>query len=709
MTMRQAWKSGTSDPGPGAVGPGVGPSPQTVALAPPLEGAPKTAREAIRVGPWAPILVLILAAAVYVDGLSYQFVWDDGPMVVQNPELRDLRNLPRFLRADYTTLTSGAIDGHYYRPILALSLALDGTLWGLNPAAFHLTNILLHLVVTLLLGRFLLALGAAREIAVLAALIFAIHPAHVEVVAFVAARVDLLLTLCILGCALSYSRSKTPGRGRTAWTLAALALQVLALLSKETAVTLPALLVLSDRLGSFTRTGQTSRGGWSGALIRSLPFWAVTAVFVALRFNTVLYIGGDRLHAGTLWHRLPGSLEILARYVGLSLLPARMQPFYDLPRPASFLAPWPILGILAGIGLLILLLWCWRRVPLAAFGVGWFTITVIPVTDLVPVSFREMGLADRYLYLPSVGVSILLALALTRLMGRAAEGASLVRRTVGWLALILLLISYPYHLLRYAPVWRDNLSLYGRMEEVAPHSPHPPLNLGLVYFEANDLPRATAAMERAVRLGPDLRRARATLALLYVLQGRAAEGFSLFDDLASDPLPDRSYYVARSKAHLFMGEARQALAVLEEGMRRYPDRGDFTFWSGRALEDAGRPAEAMERYREATRLGPDAPLAEEALANLLARSGRLAEAARHYLRAMALMPDRVQPVRSLARLMEAAGNPSESLRLWRRVLEMAPNGAAIREAAASIRRLEKRVGEAGVSSDDSLAPEIRKS
>ena len=76
---------------------------------------------------------------------------------------------------------------------------------------------------------------------------------------------------------------------------------------------------------------------------------------------------------------------------------------------------------------------------------------------------------------------------------------------------------------------------------------------------------------------------------------------------------------------------------------------------------------------------------------------------------MALMPDRVQPVRSLARLMESAGNPSESLRLWRQVLEMAPNGAAIREAAASIRRLEKRVGEAGVSSDDSPAPEIRKS
>lgn len=663
----------------------------------------KTPDPAFPVGPWALTLVLILAAAVYVDSLSYQFVWDDVLTVVLNQKLRDLRNLPEFFRDDLTTLTGGGIEGRYYRPIMATSLALDATLWGPNPAAFHLTNILLHLAVTWLLARLLRAVGAGRDVAILAALLFALHPAHVEVVDFITQRLDLWLCIGILTCLLAHRHAGEAGRRRIAWGLLALGGQALALFSKEVAVTLPLLLILSQGLAPADPGQPRGREAWRGALVRSLPYWAVTAAFVLFRLPTLEHLAGSRLQGIGLWHRLPGASETLARYVWMGLAPTHMQPFYDLPRPTSFFAPWPFAGILVGLGLLALLCWWWRRWPLAAFGVAWFLITVIPVVDIVPLSFREMGLADRYLYLPSVGLTIVLACLLTRLMGPATDTSS-PRRAAGWAALAFLLIFYPANLLRYAPTWRDNLALYGRMQEVAPRSPFPPLNLGLVYFEGNDLPRATAALERAVQLDPDLRRARAVLALLYVLQGRAADGFRLFDALATDPLRDPSYYFARAKAHLFLGEAQQSLAVLEEGMRRYPARQDFTFWQGRALEEAGRPAEATERYREAIRLGPDVFLAEEALANLLARSGRLAEAGQHYLRAMELQPDRVQPVRGLALVSEAEGNVGESLGLWRQILEMAPNGPAIREAAASIRRLEKRAGGTGSSPEGRRPP-----
>ena len=242
-----------------------------------------TQGETIQVGAWAVVLVLLLAAVTYLESLSYQFVWDDV-LMVQSPTLRDLRNFLQFFQSDFTSLTSGAIEGHYYRPTLALSLALDATLWGPHPALFHLTNLLLHVAVTFLVNRLVLAMGARRDIALLTTLLFAMYPVHVEVVAFVAARDNLLLGIGVLGCLLVYRRSDAPGRRRIAWGGAALAMQVFALLSKEAAVTLPALLVLSDLLHSPASDHPAERTTLHRALMRSLPFWIVTAAFATFRF-----------------------------------------------------------------------------------------------------------------------------------------------------------------------------------------------------------------------------------------------------------------------------------------------------------------------------------------------------------------------------------------------------------------------------------------
>ena len=645
--------------------------------------------EAIPVGSWAVVLVLLLAAATYLNSLTYDFVWDDTVMLLQGPKLRDLWNLPQFFLSDFTTLTSGALEGHYYRPTLALTLALDATLWGLHPALFHLTNILLHVGVTFLVNRLVLAMGGRRDIALLAALLFAVHPVHVEVVAFVAARVDLLLSIGVLGCLLAYRRSDAPGREGIGWGGAALAMQAFALFSKEVAVTLPVLLVLSDLLHSSASDQPAERMTLRRALMRSLPFWIVTVAFAAFRFSQLLSIAGDRLQGNGIWQRLPGSFELLARYVVLSLVPTHMQPFYSLRRPESFLSLWPALGLLLGGGLVALLIWSWRRAPRVAFGTAWFLVTISPVVDLVPLSPREMGLADRYLYLPSVGVAILLALGFAALLGPTDGRRRAFRKLAAWGALTLLLIAYPWQSFRYAPVWRNDLTLYTRMTQVAPRAPIPYLNLGLTYFRANDLPRAAAALEQAVRLNPALPRPRTILALVYVLQGRVRDGFKLFEGLASEGARDRDYTLSRLMAHLVVGEPREAVAIGEEGIGRFPEDADLGLWLGRALDRAGRPSEAMERYRRVLELRPDLYEAEEALGSLLARSGRGGEATQHFLRSAAIRPDRAQPFRALAMLAEERGDRAESLRLWRVVLGMAPNAAAVREATEQIRRLER--------------------
>jgi len=644
------------------------------------------------VGPWATVLVLLLAMAAYVDCLSYQFVWDDVLMLVQTQNLRDLRNLPQFLRTDFSTITSGAIEGGYYRPTLAMSLTLETKLWGLTPAPFHLTNLLLHVLATFLVSRLVLAMGGTSIAALFATLIFAIHPVHVEAVVWVAARQELLMTIGVLGCILSYQRWKVPGRWRALAGVAALLFLTLALLSKEPAVVLPALLVLSDVTAPSPRDPTQGPAVWRPALRRSLPFWFVTAVFAIFRLPTLRHIAGDQLHPEALWQRLPGALETLARYVEILLVPTRMSPIYALSRPASFFDPWAVFGLLLGAGLVFLLILWRHRLPLASFGIGWFLITVAPIMDLVPLSLREMGLTDRYLYLPSVGTSLLLALGIAGLIEAPPGPTCRLRNLVGWAAVVLILVSYPWSLLRYAPVWRSDLTLFTRMVETAPQSPSAQFNLGLAYLRGNDIPRATASLERAVRLDPALPRPRTILALLYVLRGRTFEGFRLFDAVASRGPRERDYYVCRAAAHLFAGQPLEALAVAEEGTHRFPLDAYLRYRKANALEAAGRIAEAREEYYRVVALRPDFFQALEALGNLLASSGQATEAARYFRQASEIHPDRVQPVRALALLAEGQGQRAEGLNYWRRVIELAPNGEAVREAVSHIRRLEREVG-----------------
>jgi protein O-mannosyl-transferase len=645
-------------------------------------------RDPVRVGPRGLALVLLLVAATYVDCLGYQLVWDDLKFLT-NQTFRDIHNLPLLLLEDFTTLTAGEITGHYYRPVLALSLALDAWLWGVNPGPLHLTNLLLHLLATGLAARLALALGAGYPTAVLAALLFGVHPVHVEAVAFVSARDNLWLTVGVLTCVLAHRRAGMSDSRWSPWILLALGGQLGALLSKEVAVVLPALLVATDGLVP-PRPGDGPGGQvWRRAVIRSLPFWGISVAFTLFRLSALLQILGGSASGTDLWGRLPGALETLARYLRLCLIPTAMQPYYFLERPTSVLAPWPALGVLA-VGLMIgLMVWWWRRAPLAALALAWVAITVLPVVDLVPISFRKMGLADRYLYLPSVGICLLLALGMTALLRPERGAIRPFRMGVGCGAVLVVLVAYPALVLGYAPHWRNNIALFTRMAEAAPQSSMPHFGLGLAYQAAGDHPRAIAAMERSVRLDPARVRARTALGLLYVLQGRTSEGFRLLNSVGVEPNPDITYYLDRTKAHLFVGEWREALAVAEAGDARYPDRPDLCEWLGRSLERAGRVEEAIDRYRRALRLAPDRFLVDEALGTALIRAGRPGEAVAHLRRAAENLPDRVQPRRTLALLLEMEGRAEESAGIWREVLELAPNGRTIREAVAHLRRLEE--------------------
>lgn len=653
-----------------------------------IPAAPAARGGPLPLGPWILPLILLLGASVYVNSLGYQLVWDDVGLLRSEP-FRHLGSLPRLLTEDFTALTDGELAGRYYRPVQALSLAVDTTLWGLQPGPLRLTNLLLHLLATALVFGLVELLGAGRLVAALAALVFTLHPAHAEAVVFVSARDNLWVAVTALTCLWAHRRAAGSAQWAL-WMAAALAAHLLATLSKEVAVVVPMLLTLADGLCPPPHIRLPAAARWRWAFRRSLPYFGISLAFVAFRVPALLALAEGRLTAAGLWERLPGALEILARYLRLLFLPAYMQPSYAQARPLSLLGAWPALGLAALVALLAALAVAWRRAPFPAMALAWILITLTPVVDLIPVSFRTMGLADRYLVLPSVGASLLLAWTIAALLTPRPGRPRAACAAAGWAGLLFVLVTYPAMLLRYVPVWQDNLTLFSRMVEAAPSDPLPLFNLGLAAMEAGDHPRAIVLLERSLALDPARPRARATLGLLYVLHGRAREGSRIFDALQGEAVTDVSYYVNRAKAHVFLGESAQAVAVAAEGLLRFPRRAELHEWLGRALDGSGRPQEAIPHFRQA--LASDQPLVEEALGLSLAKSGELPEAVMRLRRAAEALPNRAQPRRALAIVLEAQGQREASLSWWREILALTPSGPAAREAAAAVRRLETAGG-----------------
>jgi tetratricopeptide (TPR) repeat protein len=649
------------------------------------------------VGPWTLPLILLAGAAVYVGCLNYELVWDDLS-ILRHQVFRDPQKLPALLTQDFRELTNRELDAPYYRPVMALSLAVDTWLWGPHPGLLRLTNLLLHLAATALVFAVAVAAGAGRLVAAVAALVFTLHPAHVEAVVFVSARDNLWVSVAALACLLAHRKAALPA-SRPRWGAIAIVLHLLALLSKEVAVVVPVLLILADGLCPPPHVRLPPAARWRWALRRALPYLGISLAVFASRLPAFLEISEGRLAPADLWRRLPGALETLARYLRVLIVPAFMHPHYPQTRPVSFLAAWPLAGLAMLIGAAALLGLAWRRAPAAALAGAWTLASLAPVVDLLPFSPRAMGLADRYLVLPSVGSSLLVAWLIGACLDPPAGAApSPRRRLAGWAGLCAILAAFPALLLGYAPVWRDNLALFGRMAADAPNESLPLYRLGIAVMEAGDHPRAIRLLEDSLDFDPRLARVeairlqadftRAALGLLYVLQGRAAEGFRLFDALRLSGRPDESYYIYRAKAHLFRGEADAAAAVAAEGLQRFPRRAELYEWLGRALDAGGKHREAAHQYSQALALVPDLPLVEEALGLSLMRGGDPGQAVRHLLRAADGMPERAQPRRALAVILEAQGRREASLAWWREVLALAPSGPAIREAAAAIRRLE---------------------
>ena len=426
-----------------------------------------------------------------MPALQFGFVYDDHKQIVGNSLVHSWASFPQIFS---TFLWNQKFSvGFYYRPIFSLWLLIVHTFGGLSPWFWHLSSALLHAVATYCVFRLCLEVLGSQASAAFAALLFAVHPIHVETVSWVSASDEILYTLFMLVSLLLFIRTvRAPvdaGR-RTAFSLAAWAL---ALLSKETAIALLPLFFFLAYKSADDSAGRRMR--WWRTLQASTLFFIVAAVYVGVRFIVLMRSG---LEGGSLtWHQvLYTSPSIFVFYLRKLLLPVGLSEFYADPVfSAPTLAMWiTVLFILVG---LVAVVWMALKRDLA-FGLaaGLLFLPIFPVLVGMRLFGRDLA-HDRYIYLPSVGACLLAAMLAGALWkhGRGARIAvAAVATCVVAVFAVLTLAQQPYY--------HDDERLYRRAVEIGPTNVYAIDMLGDFYYSQGQLPRAIEQFSRARDLEP---------------------------------------------------------------------------------------------------------------------------------------------------------------------------------------------------------------
>jgi Tfp pilus assembly protein PilF len=541
-------------------------------------------------------LVLIGAiAAIYGQAVRFEFTtWDDPAYVTQNPYIQ-----AGLTRAGLTWVLTHQQSGHWH-PLTGLSHMLDCQLYGLQPAGHHLTSVLLHAVNALLLFTVLaFATNTIWRSAFVAAL-FAVHPMHVESVAWISSRKDVLSTsfaLLALGAYTGYAR-----RGRRGRYLLMVGLLALGLLAKPMLVTLPFVFLLWDywplgRLRSWRDV--------KALVVEKLPLFALV---MASTVSTVLAArgGGALLSSNQIPFdlRLANATVSYVRYLGKLVWPQDLAALYPHPNLpwGTPLKAWQTAGACVVLVAISSFVWIARR-PYAVMGWLWYVGTLLPVIGLVQAG--EQAMADRYTYIPAIGLYVAIAWGAADLAGGARRRPEVVRTALGVVAMVVLatLGTRAWYQAQY---WHDSVTLYRRTLEAGGDAPVIENNLGNELQVRGQLDEALAHLQRAVALMPDYTDAHINLGVVLQNMGRQHESIAHYELVLA---------------------ARPNFRIVHANL-------------GVALAAEGRLDEAIEHYRRALSIRPTA-LVHANLARALHAQGRMDEAewhARESLRLQGVQP-----------------------------------------------------------------------
>ncbi len=464
--------------------------------------------------PWLPEFVACgIAALAYLATLWFGFVYDDVPQILKNPAIHSWRYLPQYFTSHVWAAIYPNSAGNYYRPLFLLWLRLNYVVFGASPPGWHATSVVCHMVATYLVFSFTQQLMRDRGIAFSAAVIFGVHPAHIENVAWISGVTDPLMACFALGsCAvfLGFRESrKVPA------LILSLGLFVLALLSKETAAVLPALIFALAilRLRNAPRADDLQPRKMLSGLQGTAPYLLLTLLYVVVRSRAL----GGFAHAtiSISWKSVfltwPAVVWFYARHL---LFPVRLSEFYalDYVRHATVrLVVLPLLLLPALGGALYFWIRLLRQKQVAFFALLLIALPLLPVLDLRSLTAGDI-VHDRYLYLPSAGLALLAAISIAVLAERLPDRYRRIApiALTGFVVLLFAALT-----LTQQAQWANDISLYTRGVESAPNNLTVRDDLANALMAANQPDRAIPLYLDVLKRNPNFWRSNYNLGYSY--------------------------------------------------------------------------------------------------------------------------------------------------------------------------------------------------
>ncbi|HKQ06754.1 MAG TPA: tetratricopeptide repeat protein [Blastocatellia bacterium] len=615
--------------------------------------------------------VLLITAFAFFNSLDGQFVYDDRLQIVRNPTITRLSNIPRmFVQSVWQFLNEAdkAAAGPYYRPLFNIALILNYAFFGLQSFGWHLFSLLVHLGVVLLVYRLARQWSLGRETALAAALLFGLHPAHSESVAWIAALPDPLAAVFMISALLLYERHYH-GERRSKVTLGfSILLAFCAMLSKEVAIVFPLFLAARELLDRAP--GEPLVKAAVQAVRRAAPYFAVIVLYIVLRYLVLGFVRQDDVTSAqfTQLNVLLTIPSVLLGYARMLFAPYPLAVVYGNKYVESAADPrfWgAALAVAAGLGAAV---WLVRRSATGRRALALTILFILPVLNLKAFRPQESLLHDRYLYLPSVGFCILMAMAIDWLASRsAARRRQIFAGAIAVAALALFVLTFNQNL-----TWQSEAAMTDNALRVTPRWPFMHNYIGAYAFEQQRYTDAERAYLEALNDEPNYYDSLSNLGDVYRMQGRLddAEKMYLKAIAAGAPYADTHYnlgvvYTAQGR----LPEAEQALL---KALEIEPSKTDARYNLGWVYDNQGKAQQAEQAYSETLAYKPSYPEPRINLGVLLTKQGRYKEALDQLVTAQRYAPDHPIMLYALGDVYYRLGRYDEAITTFNQLTRREP-------------------------------------
>ncbi len=591
---------------------------------------------------------VVLLLGIYGASLSNGFVrWDDGLLIYENPAIRHIS--PSTLKTIFTSY-----DPELYIPLTFFSYQIDFLFGGMHAFVYHLQNLLWHGLNTLLVTWLAFLLTRRGWAALTVGLLFAVHPLQVEAVAWAAARKDVLSTFFFLSSIIGYLYARARVSRRLYWF--SVGLFLLGLLAKVSVITLPLVLLLIDDLQGRTKDRKM--------LTDKLPYFVLAVVF-----GIVAVVGKQGVFAAVSpWQMLLLACRSTVFYLQALAWPAYYDVLYPFDRSIAIAVPEILLSVLIVLGMIALALVLYRRQRWVFFGVCFYLLTLAPtMTNLIKANHTYLG-SDRYAYIPSIAVFLLVAYGLARWVETRSRQSA--RERLGLIAtasLGVLVVGLAVRSHVQAAVWRNSEALFLNVLARYPDSDIAHNNLGNVYRRQGRLDDAMKHLQAALASAPA--DAKNNIANVLRAQGDlpAAEK-SLQEALAAKP--NAKIYVNLGAVYRKQGKMLDALAQYEKALALDQQSAEAQFGLGIVYAEMGETQKALDAYAEAIKLQP---LYADVYVNrgaLHVASSEFDEALADFQQAIEIAPDFSQAHYNLAVLYEKLDQPEQAKKEYEATLRV---------------------------------------